>query len=362
MSSEHDTHESHGIRGYIIVALILAVITYVEFAIIEYEIAWLGPGAILFWLIALSLAKFVMVIAYFMHLKDDDAAYTGFFTSGMVIGFGTFVAFTFLMTLPASLPEIRQAALTVSAPAHGEAEDGYGDGYGGGISEETRAAIESDGYSRPLNDVLREGPPKDQTLRVTPPAAASDGWTVALATPAFGAARAEAAPAGDEPPAPAEAAPAASDAAPAPDEAAQATEVASFDPAAAEAAYTANCASCHQANGAGLPGAFPPLAEHAPTLMATDAGREYVISSLLYGLQGEIEVQGMTYAGVMPAWGYLGDDVLANTLNHAATAWGNDALLADDFTPFTADEVAAQRDGGLTAADVYQLRNALDLP
>ncbi|MDR9391119.1 MAG: cytochrome C oxidase subunit IV family protein [Trueperaceae bacterium] len=361
MSHDHDSHASHGIRGYIVVALILAVITYVEFAIIEYPIPWLGPGAILFWLIALSLAKFVMVIAYFMHLKDDDATYTGFFTSGMVIGMGTFVAFTFLMTLPASLPEIRQAALTVSQPAHGEADD-HGGGYGdAGVDEATLAKVETDGYSRPLADVLRDGPPKNQTLRVTPPPAAREGWTVSLATPAFGAARAEAAPSEEAAPTDADEAVADADAATT-DEAAQATEVATFDPAAAEAAYAANCASCHQANGAGLPGAFPPLAEHMPTLVEGDAGREYVIAALLYGLQGEIEVQGMTYAGVMPAWGYLGDDVIANTLNHASTAWGNDAALPDDFTPFTADEVAAQRDAGLTADDVYALRSALDLP
>lgn len=358
MSEEHDTHASHGIRGYVIVALILAVITYVEFAIIEYPIPWLGPGAIMFWLITLSLAKFVMVIAYFMHLKDDDATYTGFFTSGMVIGMGTFVAFTFLMTLPASLPEIRQAALTVSQPAHGEADD-HGGGYGDeGIDDATLAKVETDGYSRPLVDVLRDGPPKNQTLRVTPPPAASEGWTVSLATPAFGAARAEAAPTDEADPADA----ADDTVAEADGETAQATEVAAFDPTAAEAAYAANCASCHQATGAGLPGAFPPLADHMPALVEGDAGREYVIAALLYGLQGEIEVQGMTYAGVMPAWAYLGDDVIAGTLNHASTAWGNEAALPDDFTPFTADEVAAQRDAGLTAADVYALRSALDLP
>jgi hypothetical protein len=32
-----------------------------------------------------------MVIWFFMHLKDDDKLYTGFFASGMVIALGTFV-------------------------------------------------------------------------------------------------------------------------------------------------------------------------------------------------------------------------------------------------------------------------------
>lgn len=40
--------------------------------------------------------------------------------------------------------------------------------------------------------------------------------------------------------------------------------------AVGEGVYTANCAGCHQADGQGLPGVFPPLAGHAAELRAFD--------------------------------------------------------------------------------------------
>lgn len=39
--------------------------------------------------------------------------------------------------------------------------------------------------------------------------------------------------------------------------------------------YTNNCASCHQANGQGIPGAFPPVAGHAAELIESQ-GRDYL--------------------------------------------------------------------------------------
>ena len=124
---EHDKKHDHGIRPYVIVALILGVITYVEFYIVEYPVAWLGDGATLFWLMLLSVAKFLMVIMYFMHLKGDDPAYSGFFGSGMFIALGTFVAFSFLMTAPGSLSFVRATLAPDGKFVHGEAaEDAHG--------------------------------------------------------------------------------------------------------------------------------------------------------------------------------------------------------------------------------------------
>lgn len=44
------------------------------------------------------------------------------------------------------------------------------------------------------------------------------------------------------------------------------------------------CAGCHQANGQGIPGAFPPLAGHVAEILAKEGGRDYLILVLLYGL------------------------------------------------------------------------------
>lgn len=123
----------------------------------------------------------------------------------------------------------------------------------------------------------------------------------------------------------------------------------------------ANCAGCHGANGQGVPGLAPPLAGHVPDLFATDGGREYLAHVLLYGLQGPITVAGNTYNGVMPPWAHLGDADIAAVLNHILTAWNNEAELPEDFEPYAASDIAAERDLGLTAAQVYEEREALEL-
>ena len=67
--------------------------------------------------------------------------------------------------------------------------------------------------------------------------------------------------------------------------------------------YEANCSACHQPDGSGRSGAFPPLLDN-PNVQDT----EYVRTVVRNGLQGEIEVLGETYNGVMPAFSLLDDD------------------------------------------------------
>ena len=114
------------------------------------------------------------------------------------------------------------------------------------------------------------------------------------------------------------------------------------------ALYAANCASCHGPAGAGIAGAFPPMAGHAAVLAEQD--RPYLIRSLLYGLQGQIVVGGVTYNGVMPAWSQLDDEQLAAILTHIVD------LDEPDVAPFDADEVAAERGMGLSPGDVLEYR------
>ncbi|MDR9390917.1 MAG: cytochrome c [Trueperaceae bacterium] len=148
------------------------------------------------------------------------------------------------------------------------------------------------------------------------------------------------------------------DAAPADGAADAAAQAAAVD---GEAVYATVCASCHQASGAGVPGAFPPLnGGHAAALATADGGRGYLVRSLLYGLQGEIVVDGMTYAGAMPAWSTLSDAEVAAVLNYVTSAWDNADALDATFEPFTPDEVAAAQGEGLAATDVVELRPTLD--
>jgi mono/diheme cytochrome c family protein len=84
--------------------------------------------------------------------------------------------------------------------------------------------------------------------------------------------------------------------------------------------YQTNCSSCHQLNGQGTPGAFPPLASN-PAVTGDPAK---VIHIVKYGLTGAVSVDGKTYNGMMPAWGtQLSDADLASAITYVRTAWGN---------------------------------------
>lgn len=91
--------------------------------------------------------------------------------------------------------------------------------------------------------------------------------------------------------------------------------------------YTQNCAACHQPNGEGIKGAFPPLAK-ADYLME-DKARS--IKTILHGLEGPIIVNGEHYNSVMPVI-KLNDLDVASVLTYVRNSWGNkgDAVIADE--------------------------------
>jgi cytochrome c oxidase subunit II len=75
-----------------------------------------------------------------------------------------------------------------------------------------------------------------------------------------------------------------------------------------EKVFNANCAACHQANGEGIPGAFPALVK-APSVIGPQADQ---ISILLNGKN----------AG-MPAWKQLSDVEIASVISYTRNAWAN---------------------------------------
>ena len=89
--------------------------------------------------------------------------------------------------------------------------------------------------------------------------------------------------------------------------------------AAGETVYGNVCAACHQADGMGQAGVYPPLA---------GAGEYYGSPKnhariLVHGLNGEIVVLGKTYNGAMPAQGYMSDYELAAVATYVRNSWGN---------------------------------------
>lgn len=75
--------------------------------------------------------------------------------------------------------------------------------------------------------------------------------------------------------------------------------------------YRTSCASCHQRNGEGVPGAFPPLSGD-PVITAEDPARH--IEIILFGMQGKT-IDGVEYSAAMPPFSeQLSDEEVAAIL------------------------------------------------
>ena len=115
-------------------------------------------------------------------------------------------------------------------------------------------------------------------------------------------------------------------------------EVARLDPMVLGKRVYNNCMSCHQRDGLGVPGNYPPL-----------DGSEWVLERpvamtalVLHGLEGPVEVLGQTYNQVMPKWSHLTDEQLAAVLTFVRGSWGNqggpiEPTLVDAVRQQTAD-------------------------
>lgn len=100
--------------------------------------------------------------------------------------------------------------------------------------------------------------------------------------------------------------------------------------------YMNNCATCHQATGLGVPGAFPPLAGSEWVA----GNEERIIRIVLHGLQGPIKVAGNDYNNVMAPLGtVLKDEQIANVLSYIRSEWGNSA---PEVLPETVAKVRAE--------------------
>jgi len=89
--------------------------------------------------------------------------------------------------------------------------------------------------------------------------------------------------------------------------------------------YQSRCASCHQPDGRGLAGSYPPL-----------VGSEYVVGPpeitiriVLLGLTGTLTVAGQEYRGTMPSWrAQLTDDQIAKIISYLREQSGAPAIEA----------------------------------
>lgn len=115
-----------------------------------------------------------------------------------------------------------------------------------------------------------------------------------------------------------------------------------------------SCITCHQPDGNGLAGAFPPL-----------AGSEWVsgpvenlIRIQLRGLAGEIEVKGNTYNSAMPPMANQTDEEIAAVLTYIRNTFGNTgSAVTPDMVAKFRDEVGQPM---LTVADLIDPKTVVE--
>ncbi len=110
------------------------------------------------------------------------------------------------------------------------------------------------------------------------------------------------------------------------------------------------CGGCHQGNGGGLPGQFPPLAKSEFVL----GGTERLIRITQHGLTGPVTVNGQgfnTPGGMQPFGATMSSQDLANVLTFVRNSWGNEApMITKEMVQKVRDE--EKRASQWTAAEL----------
>jgi len=120
--------------------------------------------------------------------------------------------------------------------------------------------------------------------------------------------------------------------------------------------FQANCAVCHGGAGAGLPALAPPLLSYPARYAASAEGRRQLAMTLLYGMYGDIAVEGKHYAFRMPEFGQLDDATLAALVNFVVFDL---AHAPPGVAPLTSAEIAAERAHAVDGAEVREHRKSV---
>jgi mono/diheme cytochrome c family protein len=105
--------------------------------------------------------------------------------------------------------------------------------------------------------------------------------------------------------------------------------------------YGSRCVSCHGPEGKGGKG-VPPLAG-SDWVAGAQAGPARQARIVLYGVQGEITVNGEKFKDNMPSWVQLRDWELASALTYVRNSWGNRADPDDGKPGITTGMITAAR-------------------
>ena len=112
------------------------------------------------------------------------------------------------------------------------------------------------------------------------------------------------------------------------------------------------CQPCHQANGGGVAGQFPPLVKSEYVVV----GEKRLVAILLKGIQGPLVVEGKTYNGAMPAWEKsLSDKKIAAVASYIRSEWGNAAPEISESKVAAARKELEARTAPYTEAELQQI-------
>lgn len=92
----------------------------------------------------------------------------------------------------------------------------------------------------------------------------------------------------------------------------------------------ATCVNCHQTDGKGVPGVFPPLAGNS---RVQEGDGSYLAKTIIHGRGGEIRVHNKVFNAVMPPVGTqqgLSDAEIAVVASYVRNAWGNQAAAVTE--------------------------------
>jgi mono/diheme cytochrome c family protein len=92
-----------------------------------------------------------------------------------------------------------------------------------------------------------------------------------------------------------------------------------------QALYKLHCANCHQQNGEGLAGLYPPIAGSD----FLKKNKELVLCSMRNGLKDTIVVNGKTYRQPMPANAQLQALDVAEIATYIYNEWGDEKTITD---------------------------------
>jgi len=96
-------HAHPGVAEYVKIAIILAIVTAAEVALYYVEDR-VGAGLTVAGLMAMMVAKFILVALWFMHLKFDSPIFRRLFVAGIVLAIAVYAVVLVQMSPDLSLP------------------------------------------------------------------------------------------------------------------------------------------------------------------------------------------------------------------------------------------------------------------